>query len=156
MTTKATRQTRPIKTKLGPWVKRQLPPLDPEVVPFWEGLRKHEFLLCRCKRCGSCYFPYTVCVMHPDIPDFSEVEWAPSSGRGKVFARLIVHQVSDSAYAEDIPYALVIVELDEGPLFPTRIVDSDPEQVKIGMPVEVAYYDVPEAGHTLPLFRPVG
>jgi uncharacterized OB-fold protein len=49
---------------------------------------------------------------------------------------------------------LAIVALEEGPFFPARLVDDDPEQVEIGTPVEVAYLDSAEAGHTLPFFRP--
>ena len=139
-------------SRLGPWVERPLPPLTPEIAPFWEGLRQHEFRLCRCRRCGACYFPYTVCVRHADIPDFSEMEWAATSGSGTVFAHLTVHKVVDPAYAPDIPYVLALIELDEGPLFATRIVDCDPGDVRIGRRAAVKYHDVAGAEHTLPFF----
>ena len=142
------------KTKLGKWVSRPLQNISPEVLPFWEGLTKHEFRLCTCKRCGTSYWPYTVCIHHADIPDFSEMAWSATSGKGQIFAPLIVHKVTDPDYADEVPYVLALVELDEGPLFPTRIIDLAPSEAKVGLRVAVRFFDVPEAKHTLPLFAP--
>jgi uncharacterized OB-fold protein len=143
-----------IETRLGDWVHKPLVGVDPDLQPFWAGLRDHEFKLCRCSRCGAHYFPYTVCNRHEDIPDFDEMEWVPTSGRGCVFAKVVVHQVADHSVADELPYVLSMVELEEGPIFPARLVDCDPERVKIDDPVEVVYLDSPRAGHTLPFFRP--
>lgn len=143
-------------TKLGPWKARPMPALSPEIIPFWEGIRRHEFRLCRCKRCGQDYFPYTMCTRHPDIPDFSEMEWAPASGRGHVFAHVTVNVAIDPDYADEIPYVLAVIELQEGPLFPGRLVDCAPGDISVGTPVGVRYEDVPETGQTWPLFVPQG
>jgi uncharacterized protein len=144
------------KTVLGKWINRPLKNLVPEIVPFWEGLRAHEFRLCRCKRCGACYFPYTVCTHHADTPDFDEMEWAPTSGLGRIFAPLVVHKIIDPDYADEVPFVLALLEMDEGPLFPTRVIDCAPGDAKVGLRVGIRYMDVPEAGHTLPLFAPTG
>ncbi len=129
---------------------------DEDVLPFWDGLKEHQFLLYRCKRCGTCYWPMAYCRKHEDIPSLEEMEWVPTSGRGHVFTWLVVHQVLHPAYADETPYAMAMVELEEGPLFPTRLTGCAPDTVKVGLPVEVAYRDVPETGMTLPLFRPRG
>lgn len=140
--------------KLGDWIHRPLNGVDPNLEPFFERLTAHEFALLRCKRCGSWWFPYTLCTHHDDIPGFDEMEWVPSSGRGTIFVKTVVHQVSDPAFADEVPYALAIVALEEGPHFPARLVDCDPRAVGAGTAVEVVYVDSEEAGHTLPLFRP--
>jgi uncharacterized protein len=150
-----TSQPQEYSTTLGEWIHRPVVPADQDLEPFFEGLKAHEFPLLRCKRCGTWWFPYTVCTHHPDIPDFDEMEWAPSSGRGAVFTKIVVHQVVDPAFADEVPYALAIVALDEGPHFPARLIDCDPESVKTGTRVEVVYVDSKEADQTLPLFRPV-
>lgn len=134
------------------WRERQLN-LDHDIVPFWEGLKQHEFHLFCCRRCGAAYWPYAYCRNHDDIPALEEMEWRPTSGRGRVFVFNVVHLVTHPAYADEVPYVLAMVELEEGPLFPTRIVGCDPSEVSIGLPVEVQYEDVPSIGHTLPLFR---
>lgn len=129
--------------------------VDPDQKSFWDGLKNHEFPLCRCSRCGAWWFPYTVCRYHDDIPDFDEMQWTPSGGRGVVFAKVVVHQVIDEAYASEVPYVLAIVEMDEGPHVPSRIVECDPSEVEIGNRVEAVYLDSEVAGHTLPFFRPL-
>ena len=55
---------------------------------------------------------------------------------------------------DDIDIAMV--ELEEGPLIPTNIVDvePDPSNLTIGMPVEVTYEDITDT-ITLPKFKPV-
>jgi uncharacterized OB-fold protein len=152
--TAETNRPTPKLPHLGKWKTRPLRNLSPEIVPFWEGLLLHEFRLCKCRRCGACFFPFTVCVHHADIPDFTEMEWLRTSGKGQVFAHLIVYNATDPDYADDVPFTLALVELDEGPLFPTRIVGCRPDDVKVGMRVGIHFEDIPEAGYTLPLFAP--
>ena len=54
-----------------------------------------------------------------------------------------------------LPYVMAYVELDEGVRMLTNIVDCKPEDVKIGMPVEVTFEDAtPEI--SIPLFKPAG
>lgn len=138
---------------LGPWTDRPISGIDPDLVPFWDGLRKYEFHLCRCALCGSWWFPYTVCRNHDFTPDFDDMSWQPSSGKGTIFAKVVVHQVIDEEFAAEVPFVLAIIELDEGPHFPGRLVNCDPDTVTIGTRVEACYVDS-AAGHTLPLFRP--
>jgi uncharacterized OB-fold protein len=138
---------------LGPWIDRPLLGIDPDQMPFWDGLKKHEFHLCRCGRCGRWWFPFTLCRDHDDIPDFDEMRWTASSGKGTVFAKTVVHQVIDADFVNEVPFALAIIELDEGPLFPGRLVECDADTIGIGDRVEAVYVDS-TAGHTLPLFRP--
>ena len=136
------------------WLKRPINNVDDDIIPFWDGLKRHEFLLFRCGRCGSHYWPMAYCRNHDDIPSLDDMEWAPTSGKGNVFAFVIVHQVQDRAFDNDIPYALAEVELDEGPIFATRIRGCDAHDVAVGMPVEVDYEDAAETGITWPFFRP--
>ena len=56
-------------------------------------------------------------------------------------------------FADNLPFVLAIVELEEGPRMMTNIVDCDPESVTIGMDVTVTFDDITEEV-TLPKFRP--
>jgi uncharacterized protein len=138
--------------RLGGWTQRPLRRIAPEIVPFWEGLRDHEFRLCTCRHCGAAYWPYTLCPRHDGFVDFDAMQWRAASGKGTIFAHITVHRVTDPAYAIDVPYCLAQVELDEGPLFPTRIVGVDPAAVRIGARVSILYFDTGANGLTLPLF----
>lgn len=67
------------------------------------------------------------------------------TGRGKVVTYTIVH---DAPKAFDMmkPYVLAIVETDEGVRLTSQIIDVEPGEVKIGMPVEGAFRKLGEEG----------
>ena len=139
----------------APWMEQVVPAtFDNDIIPFWEGLKRHEFLLHRCRRCGKHYWPMTLCPHHHDVM-LEDMEWLPTTGRGKVFSWGVVHRVGNPLFKDEVPYALVLVELDEGPIFPTRLAGRSPPDLRVGMPVEVAYVDVPGTAMTLPLFKPL-
>jgi uncharacterized OB-fold protein len=59
------------------------------------------------------------------------------------------------AYKNEPPYVVAMVETHEGAKMMTNVVNCKPEDVRIGMDVEVVFDDVtPEV--TLPKFKPVG
>ena len=59
-----------------------------------------------------------------------------------------------ASLADALPYTVAVVELDEGPHLITNLVGCTPEDVRVGMPVEVTFEDIaPEA--TLPRFKPL-
>jgi uncharacterized OB-fold protein len=83
----------------------------------------------------------------------SRTEWVKSSGRGKIYAFTVTNQNGSAGFRDSLPYVLAWVELDEGLKLLTNIVDCQPAQLKIDMPVEVVFDDVtPDA--TLVKFRP--
>jgi len=135
------------------WSKPR-PNIDEDNLAFWEGLKRHEFLLFQCQICGTHYWPKAFCRNHKNKPFFANLEWVPTSGRGTVFVYSVARTAFHPGFADDIPYALALVELDEGPMFGSRIIDCAIEDVHIGMPVEVVFDDHPDEGFTLPLLRP--
>jgi uncharacterized OB-fold protein len=134
-----------------PEYKKPLPQADPITAPYWESLKSHSMTVQRCNDTGKYFFyprglsPFT----------FSDnISWEPVSGRGTLYAYTIVHAMRAPGFAEEVPYVVAIVELDEGPRLMTNLieVDPDPEKIRIGSPVEVVYVDVTEE-ITLPKFR---
>ena len=75
------------------------------------------------------------------------------SGRGTVYSFVIMHQVYDPAFKDDVPYNVAAVELEEGPRLYTNLVDVANAAIRVGMPVSVVYDDVTD-GITLVKFRP--
>jgi hypothetical protein len=134
---------------------KPLPNIDADNQPFWDGLKEHRFLLFRCKTCGAWYWPKAYCRNHDNEPFMANLEWTEASGNGKVFAFNIHYWAFHPGFKDDVPYAYALIELDEGPMFSTMIVDCKPEDVKVGMPVEIVYEDHPEQGFTLPKARPI-
>jgi uncharacterized protein len=134
------------------------PNIDRDNEPFWEGLRRHELLVFRCKSCGASYWPVAYCRTCPAEPFYGNMAWAPASGRGKVFAVNIHRFAFHPGFKEDLPYVYALIELEEGPIYGTNVIDCAPEDVKIGLPVEVTYRDIqPDEGEpfTLAYVRPV-
>ena len=140
-------------TSTKKWIK-PLPSIDYDIKPFWDATKEHKFKLFHCKVCGAWYWPVACCRNHDNEPFLGEMEWAEASGRGKVFT-FSTHNVALSPdFKDDVPYVLALIELDEGPMISSNVIDCDPGEVKIGMPVEVIFEDITEEV-TLPKFRPV-
>ena len=118
---------------------KPLPEITPESEKFWEGCREHKLLIQKCRKCGALrHYPRVMC---PKCSSW-EVEWVEVSGKGKVYSWAITHQPFHPGFANDIPYASVIVELDEGVRLMTNITNVKLEELYIGMPVEVVFEDV--------------
>lgn len=129
-----------------------LPPDDlPDFhMPFWRALQRHELHLQKCGGCGTLrYIPSEIC---PRC-QAETYDWAPVSGKGRVYTYTVIRRGPTPAYQAEAPYVIAHVELDEGPRMISNLVGCDPEGVKIGMPVEVVFEDVSEAW-TLFKFRP--
>jgi uncharacterized OB-fold protein len=137
-----------------PWEK-PFPNIDFDSAPFWEGLQQHKFLLFRCQKDGSWYWPKAFCKVckRPD-PTFGDMKWEEASGRGTVFSWNTIYYVFHPGFAEDVPYTQVVVETEEGPLVSSTLVGVDPDNVKVGMPVEVFFEDHPREDFTMLRFRP--
>jgi uncharacterized OB-fold protein len=131
--------------------QKPLPRIDEVNQPYWEAVKRHELFLQKCRECGHYrYPPGETC---PSCLS-DRLEWVKASGRGTVYTWTVFHQVYHPAFAKDVPYAVVAVELEEGPKLLTSLVDYPVENIKIGMPVEVVFDEVTEE-ITLPRFRPV-
>ncbi len=130
---------------------KPLPVVQPWSKPFWEGTKRHELLLQQCKDCGAkIFYPRKAC---PECWS-QELGWSQAAGRGKVFAHTVTLAGVEEKFAADLPYVLAMIDLDEGIRMMGNVVDCDPEQVSIGMEVEVVFDDVTDE-ITLPKWRPL-
>ncbi|MBI4334401.1 MAG: Zn-ribbon domain-containing OB-fold protein [Chloroflexi bacterium] len=140
------------RTFAKPW-KKPMPSPDDDIAPMYEGLKKHEFRLCHCKKCGAWYWPATDCMKHDSEPYLGNMEWAKASGKGKVFTFNVHYRAFHPGFVDELPYVYAMIELDEGPMITSNIIGCDPKEVKVGMPVEVVFQDINDQ-FTLPMFRP--
>ena len=129
---------------------KPLPQIAPEMAPFFEAARRHALAVQQCTRCRARRFPArTICSKCLG----REATWTPVSGRGTVFSFAVMHQANHPGFAAEVPYAVVVIELEEGVRLLSNLVDCPLADVRIGLPVEVVFDDVtPEV--TLPKFRP--
>ena len=75
-------------------------------------------------------------------------------GRGKVYAHSVTLTGVEERFAADLPYVLAMIDLDEGIRMMGNVVECNPEEVSIGMDVEVVFHQVTDE-ITLPQWRPV-
>ena len=122
--------------------------------PYWDGCREHVLKAQQCRDCNHLWmYPSRVC-HNPDCTSLDNYDWVPLSGKGEVYTFSIHHQAPSVEWTEDVPYVFGVVRLDEGLFLTTNVVDGDPADVHIGMPVEVVFEDVSDE-IALPRFRPV-
>ena len=69
-----------------------------------------------------------------------------------VYSYAVTHQAVHPALVGYTPLATVEIELVEGPRLVSNLVDVSPDEVQIGMAVEVVFEAVAD-GVVLPLFR---
>src|SRR5438477_11198527 len=119
--------------------------------PFWDAARRHQLVVQCCDGCGLRRFPArdicSRCLSR-------DAMWVPVSGRGTIFSWAVMHQVYHPGFASEVPYALVVVALDEGARLVSNLVGCPPDAIRADMPVEAVFEDVTPEG-TLPKFRPV-
>ena len=131
--------------------ERPLPIPDAETEPFWAATREHRLVVQRCLACQRLrHYPRALC---PECGSDS-FDWHECRGTGQVYTFSIVHRAPSPAFADDVPYVVGVVQLDEGPRLFSRIVGMPPEAVAIGQRVRVRWDDHQDLA--LPLFEPEG
>jgi hypothetical protein len=87
----------------------------------------------KCAKCSEIVFPKALLCPSCGAEDVEEVAL---STRGKVWTYTIVH-VGYGSIIQTPPYATAFVELEDGGYVHTPVVGCDPEEVSIGMDVEL-------------------
>ena len=131
---------------------KPLPSIVGETKPFWDSCRRGQLMIQQCTECGQYqWYPRGICAdCWTDT-----VEWVQSGGRGTVWTYTVTYQNRTTGFADMVPYVLALVELDEGVRMFTNIVDCNPREVSIGMPVEVTFQTAtPQI--SIPYFKPAG
>ena len=129
---------------------RMAPEPTPETQHFWDGTLRGELLLQRNKETGIAYFP-----PRPFDPRTGsrDVEVFKASGRATLYSYVINVRPRPDMGTE--PYAIAVVQLEEGPRMMTNIVNcpQTPEALQLDMPLQVTFEKISDT-IALPLFEP--
>jgi uncharacterized OB-fold protein/acyl dehydratase len=132
----------------APRPRRPQPGISRDTRFFWEGLEQGELRVQQCKGCSTLHHPPVV--RCPKCGCY-ELGHTVACGKGHLYS------FAEPCYPKmpfmDYPYIVGLVELEEGTRLITNIVDVEPEQVEIGMPLQLAIQK-PNPELTLPFFRP--
>ncbi|MCL3819415.1 Zn-ribbon domain-containing OB-fold protein [Aeromicrobium wangtongii] len=136
----------------------QLPSPEPwlteETRPFWSAAAQGHLVLPRCADCATLvWHPRPFC---PRCRSW-DIEWTELSGRGTVYSFTVnrTGRAEHAAYQQAPTYVLAYVQLAEGPRILTNIVDIDPADVRIDLPVRAVFHPT-DGEHALVRFAPGG
>jgi uncharacterized OB-fold protein len=134
----------------GPW-RGPVPVADIDSAPFWAGLRSHQLLILRCDECRTFVHP-----PQASCPRCLSLNLTPEavSGGGTVYSFTVVNR--EFAPGVKPPYVAALVDLveQEGLRLVTNLVNLTIDEVRIGMPVRVVYFDAEGENVTLAFFEP--
>ena len=116
---------------------------------FWDACNRGELIVQECQKCGERFFvPEAIC----PACRANDWKWQPSDGTGSIYSYTVVHR----SFRADLPppYVVAAIALDEGWFMMSNIVGCAPDDVRIGMRVQVTFTPGPD-GQQLPRFSPV-
>ena len=131
--------------------KKPIPVPSKESQPYWDGLRDGKLLMQHCSSCKGYWFPPSLLCPHCNAATWA---WTETKGRGRIFSYVVYHRVYHQAFAGDLPYAVAVIELDEGPRMYSNVIGIAPDKLVCDMKVEVVYERITDT-ITLPKFKAV-
>ncbi len=136
---------------MADWNK-PLPTISGETKPYWDSARRGQLMIQKCDSCAEYqFYPRGICANCWS----NDIKWHQASGKGTVWTFTVTYQNRTPGFAEDVPYVLALVELEEGVRMFTNIVECEPRHVKIGMAVEVTFVQANDQ-ISIPYFKPAG
>lgn len=118
---------------------------------FWEATKQRRYLV---QWCGACtrpiFYPRDVC---PYCLGAEHLAWRESKGTGTVHAVSVQHRPANPTMTDRVPYAVALVDVDDGIRVMTNIVNVEPDAVAVGDAVRLTWEELPD-GRNLPLFEP--
>lgn len=114
--------------------------------PYWAALEEGRLCFQRCARCGHAWLP-----ARAECPECLHADWAwePASGRARLVSWVVYHRAYHPAFAGRVPYAVALVELDEGPRLISSVVGGGELAIERALALQVER----EGGLALPRFR---
>ena len=133
-------------------------PTGPQPIPtaetqhYWHSALEGRLEIQRCPTCARHqFYPRAFCTRC--LSD--QIEWVRASGRGRIYTYTVCHVAGHPAFEARVPYAIGMVELDEGVRMLAGIVDSDLTRLAVGARVQVCFERISDE-IALPMFRLTG
>ncbi len=131
-----------------------VPVPDADTQPFWDAVVRRELRVQRCARCGAWLWQPRPLCSRCHAPD---PEWTRVSGDGHLASWTVIRPPTLPAWADRVPFVVLLVELDEGVRLVGYLVDDAgrllrtdgaAEGIAIGTRVALRFHD--QAGTRLP------
>lgn len=123
---------------------------DADTREYWDAITNETFTVQQCLECSTFqYYPRAICTTCSS----TNLKMMPSSGTGTLYSYTVSRRAAHPIMADRVPYAVGLIDLDEGPRMLANIVTDDPESLTIGASMSIAFLKVDE-GMRLPAFTP--
>jgi uncharacterized OB-fold protein len=126
-----------------------LMPRTEDSAPFWQACNESRLVLRHCEQCDTVfYYPRRLC----PACGSTRLGWRDASGRATVFSFSEVQvPFAGPEWSTQVPYTVVLVDLEEGPRMVSRLIGESRADVKIGDALEVCFVEVDQ--QKLPFFQ---
>ncbi len=128
-------------------MSRYLPVPSKISQPFWDSCKAQAMEIQKCESCGTfAFYPVYVC---PECAS-RKLVWTRVSGKGHIHT----FTAAEKSVFDDVkgPMVVALVELEEGAMMTSNIVNAHPATLSIGMAVKLCYEPISE-DITLPVFE---
>ncbi len=110
---------------------------------YWREIpQRYRLEAGKCSGCGAIWFPPRLVCKECGKREF-EVVNLPDRGKVQTFT---VIRVPPSEFCDQAPYALGVIELENGVLLQCQIADCSPDELSVGMPVRIEFRKIKEEG----------
>jgi len=110
---------------------------------YWrEEKYRYRLIGSRCLKCGDIFFPRRLVCSKCHSRQLSDYKL---SEKGRIVSWTIIRN-PPKEYEKYAPYAVGLIELDDGVKIISQLVDVGPEEIKTGMRVEATFRRVREEG----------
>ncbi len=115
------------------------PDITADSAPYWQALKRHVLQLQQCAACAGFRFPPL-----PSCPKCGALggQWVETSLHGRLCSWTEIFHPLDPRLKDEVPFVLVLVDLDAGPRVSARLVGADPQALRIGMRVTARFDDL--------------
>jgi uncharacterized OB-fold protein len=129
------------------------PMADALSLPWWQAAAEHRLVVQRCTECQHTWLPAAPVCPECRSEAFEVSDWKEVSGRGEVYTYTLVHR--PIAAGQELPFVIAVIALEDsgGVRMISNLVDVNPDQLEIGMRVEVVWEDM-STDLAIPRFRP--
>jgi uncharacterized OB-fold protein len=104
-------------------MSRTAPPREGPFGPYRDALEAGRLDFQRCRACGNAWLPPRVQCPRCLKADYG---WETSTGRGTIVSWVTFHRAYDPAFADLVPYDVILVALDDGPRLLSNLVSGEP------------------------------
>jgi scaffold protein (connect acetoacetyl-CoA thiolase and HMG-CoA synthase) len=115
-----------------------------DIVRGWRHIpQRYNLIGSECLQCGEVFFP--IRVICPKCRRKGKLKDKKFSGNGKIYTYSIINTPTDE-FKVIAPYAVAIIELEEGAKITSQIVDCNNDDIEIGHEVELVFRKIKEEG----------